>query len=86
MNDPTTQAESHTLSVERRVDAACLRFERAWRSGERPRIEDYLTDAPETDRGCSDMSCDGWRQSLPAPPLPTGRGDGTFPGTKFVAS
>jgi WD40 repeat protein len=26
----------------RRVDAACNRFERAWRAGERPRLEEYL--------------------------------------------
>ena len=27
-----------------RVDAACDRFEAAWRAGQRPRIEDYLRD------------------------------------------
>jgi hypothetical protein len=42
------------LSVARRVDAVCHRFERAWQSagsrGQRPRIEDYLEDVPEPDR------------------------------------
>jgi serine/threonine protein kinase len=30
------------LSPQRRIDAACDRFEMAWRAGESPRIEDYL--------------------------------------------
>src|SRR5262249_36303678 len=29
------------------VDQLCTRFEDAWRNGERPRIEDYRTEAPE---------------------------------------
>jgi eukaryotic-like serine/threonine-protein kinase len=33
-----------------RVDEACDRFEAAWLSGKRPRIEDYLPAAPEPDR------------------------------------
>ena len=39
-----------TLSVAERVDAACDRFEAAWKSGGRPRIDDYLAAAPEPDR------------------------------------
>jgi serine/threonine-protein kinase len=35
------------LSLERRMNAACRRFEDAWRAGARPRIEDYLADGPE---------------------------------------
>jgi serine/threonine-protein kinase len=34
----------------RRIDAACDRFETAWRAGQAPRIEDYLADAEEADR------------------------------------
>jgi serine/threonine-protein kinase len=35
---------SGTLSLagEREIDAACLRFEAAWQTGQRPRIEEYL--------------------------------------------
>jgi hypothetical protein len=36
-----------TLSLERQVNAACDRFEAAWRAGGRPRLEDYLADCPE---------------------------------------
>ena len=43
--------ESVPLSLERRVDEACDRFEGAWRDGKRPRIEDYLAEAPEPARG-----------------------------------
>jgi WD40 repeat protein/serine/threonine protein kinase len=46
--------ESLPLSMAQRVDAACSRFEKAWQSvgsqGERPRIEDYLVDVPESER------------------------------------
>jgi serine/threonine-protein kinase len=38
------------LSLERHVNAACRRFEAAWRAGGRPRIEDYLADGPEPAR------------------------------------
>ena len=34
------------LALERRVDAACRRFEAAWRAGARPHLEDYLADCP----------------------------------------
>jgi serine/threonine-protein kinase len=33
-----------------RVDAVCDRFEAAWQAGQRPRVEDYLGDAPEPER------------------------------------
>jgi serine/threonine protein kinase len=39
------------LSRARRVDEACERFEKAWKEGQGPRIEDLLTEAPEPDRG-----------------------------------
>jgi serine/threonine-protein kinase len=38
------------LSLERQVNAACNRFESAWRAGGRPRLEDYLADCPEPAR------------------------------------
>jgi serine/threonine protein kinase/pSer/pThr/pTyr-binding forkhead associated (FHA) protein len=43
--------ESVPLSLERRVDAACDRFEEAWRAGQGPRIENYLAEVPEPARG-----------------------------------
>lgn len=39
-----------SLSVAERVDAACDRFESEWKSGGRPKIDDYVSAAPETDR------------------------------------
>src|SRR5262245_61478420 len=46
MTDPT-RAEFTQLpsSLLRRVDAVCNRFEKAWRAGQRPQIEDYLVAA-----------------------------------------
>jgi WD40 repeat protein/tRNA A-37 threonylcarbamoyl transferase component Bud32/Flp pilus assembly protein TadD len=40
--------ESPSLAA--RVDGVCDRFEAAWQAGQRPRIEDYLGDAPEPER------------------------------------
>jgi tRNA A-37 threonylcarbamoyl transferase component Bud32 len=37
-------------SLARKVDEVCDRFERSWQSGERPRVEDFLGDAPEQER------------------------------------
>src|SRR5205823_1723586 len=44
MSDDTTTDDSVPLAVQRRVEAACRRFEAAWQSGERPRLEDYLAE------------------------------------------
>jgi WD40 repeat protein len=38
------------LSQARRIDAACNRFEGAWRGGRRPRLKDYLGDARGPER------------------------------------
>src|SRR5262249_26027356 len=38
------------VSPARRVDAACDRFEAAWRGGQDPRIEDFLETAAERER------------------------------------
>src|SRR5262249_26035042 len=43
---PPTDDTTVPLDVERRVDAVCLRFEAAWKAGQRPRIEPYLGDTP----------------------------------------
>ena len=46
--------ESLPLSMARRVDAACSRFEKAWQTGgslgRRPHIEDYLVEVAESER------------------------------------
>jgi hypothetical protein len=44
------QSGSLPLSAAQRVDAACYRFEKAWREGQRPCIEDYLVDLLEAER------------------------------------
>jgi serine/threonine-protein kinase len=41
---------SLSVTLAGRVDRACDRFEADWNAGQRPRIEAYLADAPETDR------------------------------------
>lgn len=38
------------VSLVRRIDAVCDRFESAWKGSERPRIEDYLADWQGEDR------------------------------------
>jgi WD40 repeat protein len=39
-----------SLSQAERIDAICLRFEVAWKAGQRPRIEDYVPELPEAER------------------------------------
>ena len=39
-----------TLSHEGRIDAACDRYEAAWKAGDEPRIETYLDAELETER------------------------------------
>jgi serine/threonine protein kinase len=51
MSDTNARAdEPLPLSGERRVDGACVRFEAAWRTNQRPRIEDHLGDRREPER------------------------------------
>jgi serine/threonine protein kinase len=38
------------LSQQRAIEAICSRFEAAWKAGQRPRIEEYLPEAPEPSR------------------------------------
>jgi serine/threonine-protein kinase len=40
------------LSLARRVDTACDRFEEAWQAGEKPRIEYFLRDSTGNERAC----------------------------------
>jgi hypothetical protein len=42
--------ESLPLSQAQRINAICDRFEQAWQGGLRPRLEDYLAEAPEPER------------------------------------
>ena len=42
--------ESRRAPPVRRLDALCDRFEAAWAAGQRPRIEEELTDTPESER------------------------------------
>jgi hypothetical protein len=43
---PANPFDQLSLPLAREVDRACDRFEAAWRTGIRPRIEDYLAEAP----------------------------------------
>jgi hypothetical protein len=61
----STQAETGgaalPLALERQVDAACRRFEAAWRAGRRPHPKDYLSEGPGRQRnrrpaGCTALS------------------------------
>jgi hypothetical protein len=51
MTDPSS-CENHplSLSLARRINDVCNRFERAWQAGPRPRLEDFLADTPEPER------------------------------------
>jgi WD40 repeat protein/serine/threonine protein kinase len=51
MNEvPPTDNDSVPLSVELRVDRVCVRFEAAWKAGQRPRIEEYLAGVEASER------------------------------------
>jgi parallel beta-helix repeat protein len=45
-----SDAGAGRLSQQRRVEAACVRFEAAWKGGQRPTVEDYLAGARAGDR------------------------------------
>ena len=47
---PPTDGDRRPHSAARRIDAACDRFEVAWRGGQAPRIEDLLEVAAEAER------------------------------------
>jgi serine/threonine protein kinase len=50
MSGACDNKNSFAISVQRHVDEICLRFERAWKAGQRPAVEEYLGDAPEPER------------------------------------
>ena len=51
MNPSDSQSrDSLPLSREERVDRICDAFERQWKAGEKPRIEEYLDRAAAGDR------------------------------------
>src|SRR5262245_22247792 len=49
MSELPSKDDQHTLPESKAlyVDQVCNRFERAWQTGTRPRLEDYLTDVGE---------------------------------------
>jgi formylglycine-generating enzyme required for sulfatase activity len=49
-NNHLPSGSSLSLSLERRIDQACERFELAWQAGQRPPIEEALGDWPEAER------------------------------------
>jgi hypothetical protein len=49
-DQPPPSRDSPSSSLLQRVDEICDRFEDAWKAGQRPRIEDYLSDMPEPER------------------------------------
>lgn len=50
VGDSTLDFGALPVSFVRQVDRTCDEFETAWRAGQRPRIEDYLREAPEPGR------------------------------------
>jgi hypothetical protein len=48
--DSPGQESSLPLDALARIDQVCLRFEAAWKSGERAQIEDFLGDSQEAER------------------------------------
>src|SRR5688500_14723742 len=50
-NTPSKVAASLSPSVGLELDRVCNRFERAWKAGERPRIEDFLAGHEDAERG-----------------------------------
>ncbi|MCA9122823.1 MAG: protein kinase, partial [Planctomycetales bacterium] len=57
IGSPPLAADSELDHLETQIDGICDAFVRAWRDGERPRIEDYLDQV-------SDSGCEGLLQAL----------------------
>ena len=51
MLHPVLPMRKPSLSLKRQIDAICDRFEEAWSAGKQPRIEDYLSSLPGSERG-----------------------------------
>jgi serine/threonine-protein kinase len=49
-SQPKTLLPSSDLAADLRIDAVCVRFERAWQSGSRPRLEDFLEQVAADER------------------------------------
>jgi serine/threonine-protein kinase len=47
---PNPEYDALPSTAAGRVDQVCHRFEDAWQAGQEPRLEDYLTQVPESDR------------------------------------
>ena len=47
---PSHNLDDLDIDLARRIDAVCRRFEADWRAGSQPRIEDYLSEAPDEGR------------------------------------
>ena len=50
MSSDVLDAGAEALSRACRIDSVCDRFEAAWKTGQRPRIEDYLGEMAESER------------------------------------
>ncbi|WP_169976690.1 tetratricopeptide repeat protein [Tautonia rosea] len=50
MSEESSKIDRSSLLGDDRIDECCDRFEAAWLRGDRPRIEDYLSEVPESDR------------------------------------
>jgi hypothetical protein len=50
MSEQSPSQETLPPSQVQRIDQVCDRFEAAWKEGQRPRIEDYLSTAEEPAR------------------------------------
>jgi predicted ATPase len=45
---PRTGYDQLTAALAQHIDAVCDRLEKAWQAGQRPRLEEYLAEVPET--------------------------------------
>ena len=50
MNEDANSRHTLPLDAKRRIDKVCLEFEAAWKSGQRPQIERYLSAVPAVER------------------------------------
>ena len=56
------------LEMEQQIDRVCDEFERAWKAGQTPRIEDYLDRVPDVGRDGCCKNCWRWRSSCSSGP------------------
>ena len=48
--EPLRSCRTVTMTSERHLDKLCEEFDRAWRDGKKPRIEDWIDKVPEDER------------------------------------